>query len=205
MKALIVYAHPSHNSYNFALKESLKAGLVEAGYEVTESDLYQMHYKPTLNRHDYPSYTVEPWTIDGGQRQAMVDGVYDPDISEEMRKIKDADLIVLQFPFWKLDCPAILTGWYQRNFPMGFGWPEKSLDGKKLWLSLTCGGSEQFYADIVQRSLEDCLYHIVRGFTRMGFNFLPTFAVMGADSITPEERNTHIERLRDTAKNIHNS
>lgn len=43
MKALIVFAHPSVSNYNFALKEALKLGLYQAGYQVLESDLYRMN------------------------------------------------------------------------------------------------------------------------------------------------------------------
>ena len=40
MKVLIVYTHPIETSFNHALMEAVKDGLVEAGHEVKVADLY---------------------------------------------------------------------------------------------------------------------------------------------------------------------
>ena len=51
---------------------------------------------------------------------AMKEGRVAPDVREEQEKVKNADLIIFQFPFYWHGFPAILKGWFDRVFLMGF-------------------------------------------------------------------------------------
>ena len=48
------------------------------------------------------------------------------EIHAEQQKLLDADLIVLQFPLWWYNLPAILKGWIDRVFTSGFGFDYRS-------------------------------------------------------------------------------
>ena len=48
--------------------------------------------------------------------QAVKRGTISEDIKEELRKLEEADLVILQFPMYWFSFPAILKGWIDRVF-----------------------------------------------------------------------------------------
>jgi NAD(P)H dehydrogenase (quinone) len=59
MKVLIVYAHPSRNSFCQAVLKKFQAGLVDAGHTSEVIDLYAIRFDPVFTARDYPSYIHE--------------------------------------------------------------------------------------------------------------------------------------------------
>ena len=53
MNVLIVYAHPNPHSFNATMQAVAVDTLTEAGHTVRVSDLYAMHFKPTLDESDF--------------------------------------------------------------------------------------------------------------------------------------------------------
>ncbi|CAG9331633.1 unnamed protein product [Blepharisma stoltei] len=195
MKALIVYAHPSETSLNYAVKESLKLGFIDAGWEVIESDLYKMGYKPCLDRHDYPTFTEDAFSIDKASLKALEDHTYDREIEIEMDKIRAANIIVFQFPVWWQTTPAILTGWMQRNFPIGFGWPDPVLNGKKILVSCTAGNNPK-------EELETVLKVFTHPIEFMGGKILPLLIITKVNTMTAEERESELTYARERAREV---
>ncbi|CAG9312292.1 unnamed protein product [Blepharisma stoltei] len=193
MKALIVYAHPSPASFSHAVKESLKSGFIDAGWEIIESDLYKMGYKACLDRYDYPTYTEEVFNIDRASTQALNDHVYDREIEIEMDKIRAANVIAFQFPIWWSTTPAILTGWLQRNFPIGFGWPDPVLSGKKVLIACTAGNNPK-------EELEAAVKLFARSFEFMGAKILPYIIITSVNTSTQEGRENELANAREVAR-----
>ena len=126
MKVLVVYCHPSNNSFTYRLKEEFIRGLVAAGHQYEVSDLYEMNFNETLSENEY-----------------LREGFYNnspevpADVLAEQRKINEADMITFIYPVFWTEAPAKLVGWIQRVFTFGFAYGDaptmKQLD-KALFL-----------------------------------------------------------------------
>lgn len=69
------------------------------------------------------------------------------DVSAEQKALTEADIIVLQFPFYWFSTPSILQKWFEDVLLYGFayGTGGDKLKGKKLVISMTVGGSKHEY------------------------------------------------------------
>lgn len=132
MKVLIVYCHPSRDSFTNKVKESFIKGLADAGHEYLVSDLYAQGFQPVMTEKEY-----------------LREGFYNleapiaEDVLKEQEKINASDIIVFIYPdFWTAS-PAMLEGWFQRVWTYGFAYgnaPSMKVLEKALFL-ITMGGS----------------------------------------------------------------
>ena len=80
------------------------------------------------------------------------------DVSAEQAKLRNADVIVLQYPLWWYGWPALAQKWVEDVFVRGFshGSTGNALRGKKLVVSLSYANrsDEALLADMVSRSRE---------------------------------------------------
>lgn len=53
MNTLIIYCHPSSDSFTFLAKEALVKGLTDSGHYCEISDLYAMNFNPVMNPSEY--------------------------------------------------------------------------------------------------------------------------------------------------------
>ena len=111
MKIYIVFAHPSKESFTFAVLESFIKGLKDAGHTYEIGDLYEMNFKADMNPAEYNRET----SFDA---EAPLSG----DIKAEQEKIDRADALVFIYPVWWSDCPAILKGWFDRVWSYGYAY-----------------------------------------------------------------------------------
>lgn len=134
MKALVIYCHPCKESFTEQVKEAFLKGLTDAGHSYEISDLYEMKFNPEFSESEY-------------MREAFyeTDFPVPSDVLEEQRKINNADIIAFIYPVFWTECPALLTGWFQRVWTYGFAYGNnrtmKQLD-KALFL-VTMGGSKK--------------------------------------------------------------
>lgn len=134
MKVFVVYCHPSEESFTADVRGAFLKGLTEAGHSFEVSDLYAMKFDPVFSESEY-------------EREAFyrADLQVPPDVLEEQRKINSADAIAFIYPVFWTECPALLTGWFQRVWAYGFAYggdaSMKQLD-KALFL-VTMGGSRK--------------------------------------------------------------
>ena len=72
---------------------------------------------------------------------------YQIDIEAEQKALIDADVIVLQFPFYWYSVPALLKKWIDDVFSYNFAYGSEGdkLKGKDFILSFTIGGPEESY------------------------------------------------------------
>lgn len=132
MNVLIVYCHPSKNSFTYQVKEAFVKGLAEAGHSYEISDLYAMNFNPIMSEEEYT-------------REAFYHGEtpISEDVSVEQKKINAADIIAFIYPdFWTAS-PAMLEGWFQRVWTYGFAYgdnPTMKVLDKAIFL-MTMGGS----------------------------------------------------------------
>lgn len=192
MNVLIVHAHPEPRSLNGAMKDTAVRHLSERGHEVRVSDLYAMGWKAIADGADFLTFNAgERLFYERASKAAFANGSQSADITAEQQKLLWADAVILQFPLWWFSMPAILKGWVDRVFALGFAygvgehggerWGERygegTLTGRRAMLSVTIGGRAPHYSDRgVNGALDDLLFPIHHGVLFYpGMDVLPPF------------------------------
>ena len=205
MNVLIVYAHPEPKSFNGAMKDLAVEVLDGADHAVRVSDLYAMKWESAggpgdfLEREDGAFFHYQREQV-----HATNTGTFVAQLAEEMDKLVWADLVIFQFPLWWFSLPAILKGWVDRVFAMGFSYGGGQryatgiFRGKRGMLAMTTGGPPSSYAAGGSHGdLHQLLMPIQHGmFAFVGMDVLPPFVAYGASRVTPEERKAYLEAYR---------
>lgn len=212
MKALVVLAHPEPQSFNGALFRQAQQSLEAAGYEVMVSDLYRMGFDPVSDRHNFTTAKDADFLkLQLEEVNANEQGGFVSELAAEMEKVEAADLVIFQFPLWWFGLPAILKGWFDRVFAMGWAYGGGHIyetgmfRGKRAMLSLTTGAPESGYrTDGFNGDIEAILRPIHRGILEFtGFSVLAPAIHYGPVRVSPEERQAWLEdwdaRLRQIA------
>ncbi len=105
MRVLVLYAHPVETSFQNSLHRVVVDSLRAAGHEVDDCDLYEENFSPLLTRQERLDY-------------------HDTEINRRpvedyVRRVKEAEALVLVFPVWNFGYPAILKGFFDRVFLPG--------------------------------------------------------------------------------------
>jgi NAD(P)H dehydrogenase (quinone) len=119
MKILIVYAHPNPQSFNHAILEAFTSGLSESGHTYEVVDLYATRFNPCL---------------DGEDLAKLMAGKTPEDILAQQEKVSRAEGIVFIHPVWWAGAPAILKGWVDKVFSMGFAYSFDQKTGRPFGL-----------------------------------------------------------------------
>ena len=205
MNILIVYAHPEPKSFNGAMKDVAVDVLRSVGHQVQVSDLYDMRFDPRGGPVDFLTRDDEEcFRYQREQSRATSAAMFVPELKAEMDKLAWADLVIFQFPLWWFSLPAILKGWVDRVFAMGFSYDANRryrtgiFRGKRGMLAMTTGGPPASYepggpnGDIAQ-----LLHHINHGMLHfVGMDVLPPFIAYGAARVTQEQREAYLAAYR---------
>ncbi len=100
MRVLLLHAHPLPESFNTALRDAALDGLRTAGHGVDSCDLHAEGFNPVLTAEERRGYHAIP-----GNRGA-VEGY--------VRRIERAEAVVMCFPVWCFNVPAMLKGFFDR-------------------------------------------------------------------------------------------
>ncbi|HUJ02161.1 MAG TPA: NAD(P)H-dependent oxidoreductase [Rhizomicrobium sp.] len=131
MKHAVILAHPNPKSFNATIANAYVKAAVAHGHEARLRDLYAMDFDPRLKASEIP----------GPKGFAPA-----KDVAAERKFLSLADVFVFVYPFWINAAPAILKGYMERVFGMGFayrpgkGGIEPMLTGKKM-ISFTSSGA----------------------------------------------------------------
>ncbi|MFP4449525.1 NAD(P)H-dependent oxidoreductase [Rhodosalinus sp.] len=101
MRVLIVFCHPSEQSFGAALFAKARCALLDAGHEVQVIDLYREGFDPVLSPEDWHAYLSDTDSL-----IARVQGHVDA--------LRRAEALVMIFPTWMYGPPALLKGWMER-------------------------------------------------------------------------------------------
>jgi len=203
MKVLIVHAHPEPTSYNAAMTRQAVQTLQSLGHKVVVSDLYRMGFDPVSDRRNFLGQ-VDPVRLkmQAEELHAAAIAGFAADVQEQIDRLLDCDLLILQFPIWWLGMPAILKGWIDRVFACGIAYgggryfSTGALSGKRAMCALTLGGPREVYsADGLYDEVEQILFPIHRGiFGFTGCTVLEPFAVYGPNRMDEEGRRAELAR-----------
>jgi NAD(P)H dehydrogenase (quinone) len=119
MKHAVVVAHPNSESFTHAASAAYAKAAESLGHQVIVRDLYRMGFDPCLKAFEIPGAP--------GFRAA-------PDVVAERELLSDVDVFAFFYPFWFNAPPAILKGYADRIFCMGFGF-EPAFGGTSPLLS----------------------------------------------------------------------
>ena len=136
MNVLVVYAHPNPESFNHAILGAFTEGLDEAGHTYEVLDLYDMKFDPCLSVEDFVKLRA---------------GSNSKDVLAHQEKITKADALAFIHPNWWTGMPALLKGWIDRVFSLGYayimeegtGRPIGLLKHKKAVIFTTAGAAEE--------------------------------------------------------------
>lgn len=214
MNVLIVYAHPEPQSFNGAMKELAVSVLNDQGHAVKVSDLYAMQFQAVATGDDFTKRADSAFLkYQTEQEHAEDHDGFVPDISAEHEKLRWADFVLFQFPLWWFSLPAIMKGWVDRVFSMGYVYgggkfyDKGGLKGKKAMLAVTTGGSHSMYqTDGVNGNILDILFHIQHGMLYFaGMEVLPPYIVYQPAGIGQQGREQALHEFKNRLLTIENT
>lgn len=134
-KVLLIQGHPDSESFNSALFDAYKKGLVESGASIKEIIINELSFDPNLHF--------------GYRKRTELE----PDLLESIEKIKWAQHLVFFYPVWWGSVPALLKGFLDRVLLPGIAfkkrenslWWDKLLVGKTGHLISTLDQPAWFY------------------------------------------------------------
>lgn len=131
MQHALIVAHPNSRSFISALAVAYGEAAAALGHKTIMRDLYGMAFDPCLKSDEIP-------TAAGFAPR--------PDVVAERVILADTDVFALFYPFWLNAPPAMLKGYLDRVFGMGFAYDKSKsgnkplLTGRKL-ISFTASGT----------------------------------------------------------------
>ncbi len=205
-KVLIVHAHPEVNSFCSSLKNTAIDYFNSIGAEVQVSDLFNMGFNPIGDQDDFTQLqNSEFFKYQLEQVHAFQHGLFEPSLQTEMDKLEWCDTLIFSFPLWWFGMPAILKGWVDRVFAMGFVYGAGKgvydngvFPNKKAFLTFTTGGPEVAYSPTGKNgNLDTILYPIHHGMLYfIGMQVLPPFICYSPARMSEEERANELIRYK---------
>jgi len=131
MKHVVIAAHPKLTSFTMSVAKAYCEAVGESGDDVLLRDLYRMNFAPCLGANEIPGTT------------GFAAG---PDVVSERQLLADVNVFAFVYPFWINSQPAMMKGYIDRVFGMGFaygpgrGGNEPLLKGRKM-ISFTSSGA----------------------------------------------------------------
>jgi NAD(P)H dehydrogenase (quinone) len=205
MKAHIIFAHPELKSFNGQMRNTAIQTLEAFGFAVSVSDLHQMKFKASADQDDFIElYNKDFFDIQTEQAIALQKNTFTNDIKNEHQLLEDADLIIFQFPLWWYSMPALLKGYIDRVFSMGWAYGGgQALQGKKILVSMTTGAPDFAWTPEKRGTIQEIFKHLFIGtFGLCGMEATEPFIVYGAKRKTETEKIETFENYRKHIENI---
>jgi NAD(P)H dehydrogenase (quinone) len=194
MKVLVVYAHPNPKSFSHAIMEEFTRGLGDSGHTFETVDLYGIGFDPRMTPEDLAQFR-------GGQMPE--------DVREQQGKVAQAQGLAFISPVYWGNVAAILEGWFQRVFSMGFafGPPQPGKVGpsgllthaKALLMCPTMAKEPLYEATGVDAAMKTRLVDYVLKYC--GVKQADCVLLHGA-SFDAEARKKHLERVYQLGKDF---
>ena len=151
MKVLIVYCHPSENSFTREVRDSFIAGLQKSGHSYVLSDLYRMNFAADISEEEYNREAFY-------RRELPVPS----DVKMEQEKINSSDAIAFIYPVFWSEAPAKLKGWFDRVWTFGFAYGEnRAMKQLEKGLVLCVAGNTAEYFE--RTGLGDAMEKVILG------------------------------------------
>jgi NAD(P)H dehydrogenase (quinone) len=116
MRILLVLAHPLEDSFAAAVADTARRALQAGGHDVDWLDLYREDFDPRLSPAERRGYFTEPYDVSG--------------VGDIATRLQAAEGLVLVFPQWWFNFPAILKGFFDRVFAPGIAFRPDPAGGR---------------------------------------------------------------------------
>ena len=191
MKILVVYTHPNPDSFNHAILEHLVESLKEENKEFDVVDLYGTNFDPILKVDDFIQF-----------REGIP-----PDVTDHQKRITNATNIIFIHPTWWGGFPAMLKGYLDRVFSLGFAYrmgetqPEGLLLDKKVIFIRTTALPEVAYR---VSGVEDLIRTLLtyKFVTVCGVKDLEHHVFYEVPSVSDQVRKQYLEEVRNVGKQL---
>lgn len=107
MRALLVLSHPRRDSFSGALADAFLDGAREGGHTVDFLDLHRSGFETAFQPEDLGQFAGEPPPFDVRDMQSRVEA---------------ADALAFVYPVYWWTFPALLRGWFDRVFSLGWAY-----------------------------------------------------------------------------------
>ncbi len=192
MKVLIIYAHPYEGSFNKAILDNTIDGLKHAGHEYELIDLNAEGFNPVLTCEELAKYPEGEY--------------FDPKVGEYLAKIKNAEHLVLIFPIWWGDAPAILKGFFDKvllkkhTYDFKGNWPQGKLKGRSATVISTMNSPKIFYNFIGKAPIK---HTVISGTLKLcGIKPVKWIEFSQVVSASNEKRERMLDRVLDYFTNL---
>ena len=192
MRVLYIYCHPLPESFHGALRETALAGLKSAGHEVDLLDLYEEGFNPVLSAEERRRYHDTQVNRQG--------------LEEHVRRLHEAEALVLQFPVWIFGFPAMLKGYFDRVFMPGVAFDISDPENVKPMLGhlkrvcgITTYGRPRWLAFMVGDPPRKMVRRIMSGYTERRAK-LDYLALYHMNVATEAQRVAFMEKVHGVMK-----
>lgn len=192
MKVLVIYSHQNPKSFSKQIQETVVSEFKENGHEVNVRDLYAIGFDPVLKVADF---------------EKLIAGSVSEDVKIEQDYIRNADLLVFIHPIWWAGMGAVMKGYIDRVFSMGFAYkytakgPEGLLNGKKAILINNMGSPYEFYDQIgMINSLKMTLDRGIFGFC--GIDVVEHIFNGGVPSANDEQKKSYLDNIKESIRKV---
>ncbi|MCI3179215.1 NAD(P)H dehydrogenase [Caulobacter sp. CCUG 60055] len=119
MKHAVIVGHPKVDSFNLSVAQAYCEAVRARGDEALLRDLYRLNFEPRLQAGELPGTEFGPAD----------------DVKAERALIGDCKVFAFVYPLWFYSPPAIVKGYIDRVFGMGFGYGPLEGGGNRGLLS----------------------------------------------------------------------
>jgi putative NADPH-quinone reductase len=196
MHILMVLAHPLEESFAASVARIARETLEARGHTVDLLDLYREGFDPRLTVAERGRYFDKDYDASG--------------VSPWIERLKAADGLVLVFPQWWFNFPAILKGFFDRVFAPGVAFDHDAAGGRivprlrniRLFWVLTSTGSPWWVVHLYMGNpVRRLLKRGIAAFCGKGLDFRMV-TLHDMDRVTEAKRKRHIERVRALVSRI---
>jgi putative NADPH-quinone reductase len=191
MRVLLVFAHPSRESFCGAILAAVLQELSAKGHQVELLDLYQEEFNPVLSKLDWQSYEASAH----------------PAVQPYADQIRRSDGLIWIFPTWNYGMPAILKGYVDRVWKPNIAFRLDqtgtahfdSFENLKFFIAVTTYGAGWFVNTLVgnpcKRVIARCLRRHFSSSSRFAW-----LALYGMDKPSPRRLKQFLEKVQSTVR-----
>lgn len=194
MKTLIVFNHPHDGSFCSAILDAVQQGLLESGQPSGLIHLDHDGFDPVMRAKDLKAFSLA-----GKGSPTALDDI-DPLIMQYKNKLEKTEHLVMIFPIWWMDMPAMTKGFIDKViFPaiaynMKGGLLKSRLPIRKVTVISTMNTPAEIYREHFNNALEG---NLIKGtFRQIGIEEVEWVSLSMVKQASQEERELWLENIR---------
>lgn len=197
MRLLVVFCHPSRDSFGAAVLDQATSTLEGCGHDLRIRDLYREGFDPVLTEQDWARYIADP--------AANIARVQD-----HVTDLQWAEGLIVIYPTWYYGPPAVLKGWLDRVWLPGVSFelaPQKGriargkLSNIRTFVGLTTSGSPWWWLKLIGDPGRSLWTRGLRPIfnLRCRYRWCQLYSINDSSSV---ERAAHLEKVAQVLRNL---